>query len=155
MKKKAVIGIIYIITIIVVVRFFSINSNPGSSFYSIKRLEEKIIINIKTDPNQKADYYAQLLNLRLYELENAVKSNNTDHILPISLRYAAAAGEYTNFLKANRLTNKTNEAVKHFEEHEKILKKLISTYRLKNVADNTANFLVDDINYLEGNRKQL
>jgi len=153
--KKLGIGILYMVIVALVLSFFAKDSMPGSSLYHIKRLDEKILLQIKKDPNDKADYYSVLLDTRMNELEEVIYEDIDSQILPTTLRFAATAGEFTQLVKMHNMTQRTPKIEKQFERHEKILKKLSKFYKPKTHTDDTGKFIEDDINYLKANREQL
>ena len=110
----------------------------------------------KTNPDEKAKYYEELLDLRLEELE-VLTSHKNEHqlILPASLRYSTTAGEYTQLIKQHDLKNYATRARAQFASHTKVLKKLIATYPRKDVGDGGDVFIVDDVNYLIIYEKEL
>ena len=129
---------------------------PNTSLYNIKRLQENIVLITKFSPEQKAEYYSYLLDLRLKELELlTARKNEHQLILPSALRYSTNAGEYTQVIKENNLISHAEKARDQFEKHSSTLKRLLATYPRKDVGDRGDTFIIDSVNYLIIYEKEL
>lgn len=145
--KFVLIGILSIISIFLVL---SRDATPLSpAIFQTKRLQEKIFIRFKPNPKSKLEYYAYLLNERLDELKAVAETSDSSYtlILMTSLRYSTTAGQMTDFIKNNHLTDQTPGVLKLFQDHQQIISVLVESYP-KDFGDEW-KFLEDDINYLQ------
>ena len=89
-----------------------------------------------------------LLDSRLEELQNVVKNKNYDYVLRSSLRYSTLAGQITDLIVSNNLTDKIEAVRNQFLNHKKLLDTLYVAYP-KNIRDNVEwKYIQDDFNYL-------
>lgn len=124
-------------------------ANPDMPpFFALKRVQEKAFLRLKSDAESKVDYMSSLLNSRLEELQNVVKNKNYDYVLRSSLRYFSLAGQITDLIVANNLTDKVEGIKTQFLNHQKLLMELYVAYP-KNIPDNVEwKYIQDDFNYL-------
>lgn len=120
--------------------------NPNNNFsYGVKRIKEKILLNIFSfSKNKQSDYMRKLVNIRLVELKYVVDHNEMGTFENATKRYFTSAGQYTAFLSKYDLTDKKNDFAKELEKHIPVLEKLRDKY---NPAIAEWRFLHDDINY--------
>lgn len=131
--------------IVVIILWITPSTMPDlPELYSLKRVEEKIILTLKSNPSDKVTYEKTLLNNRLEELTYISHNKNYDLILTCSLRYAATAGQLTQYLLSNNMKNETVSTVQFFKQQQKAINKL---YAGKDSNDNW-KFVHDDFNYL-------
>ena len=145
-----------VIAVLLLVLFpFARNAEPSSSLYSFKRLQENLILASKTNPEGKAEYHSELLNIRLKELIRIVEGKQNSLVLSASLRYSVTAGKYTEVIKQNNLTHETTNVKKQFNNHKNTLMSLETKYQRYTETDDTAKFIRDAINYLDLYAKDL
>lgn len=149
-KTKTQVGLIIVLTIFALSLIISQKANPSNPpLFAFKRVQEKVYLKLKSNPEQKLDYMLYLLNNRLYELEAVVKNKNYDFVLPSSSRYSTLAGEITELIIISNLKNMVNPIKQIFEEHSKVLNDLYVIYP-KNISDNVEwKYIKDDYNYLK------
>lgn len=110
------------------VTYESINPNPSYG-YSFKRLKEKItLVLLSPFAGKKADYYMELLRIRLAEFKYVVDKKDIDSLQTTSERYFTTAGELTSFIIKNKLEDKKTNVVKLLEDHIKVTAKLEGAY---------------------------
>ena len=91
---------------------------------------------------------SSLLDSRLEELQNVVIHKNYDYVLKASLRYSTLAGQITELVEANNLSDKVDTVKNQFLNHQKLLDALYVAYP-KNIRDNVEwKYIQDDFNYL-------
>ncbi len=147
--------LIVLLAIFVVALFLSPRSNPDfPPLYNLKRLQEKLFSAISTSPTAKADYQQYLLDQRLAELDHLVKSQQYTYLWSSSLRYAAVAGNLTDYIIANNLKDKIPVVTEQFRNHQRALYALY-VYYPKNINNDEWKYVLDDINYLNGNLEKL
>lgn len=122
------------------------NLSSDSKWVFIKHGIEKVILGTKKDPNQKITYMNSLLDERLTELEGVVASKNYPLFLSSSLKYSSLAGDITNIIMQQNLTNQATNEQKKFADHEKKIRLLLES----NKSDTNDNwkFIQDADNYL-------
>ncbi|MDD5416154.1 MAG: DUF5667 domain-containing protein [Candidatus Daviesbacteria bacterium] len=150
MKYKVQLGLIILLAISILSLLLSMGASPDMPpFFALKRVQENIFLQLKSNPTEKLDYMSSLLNSRLEELQNVVKNKNYDYVLKASLRYSTLAGRITEAVTENNLTDKVEAIKNQFLEHQKILDKLYVAYP-KNIPDNVEwKYIQDDFNYLK------
>ncbi|TSC87416.1 MAG: hypothetical protein G01um10147_593 [Microgenomates group bacterium Gr01-1014_7] len=147
--KQAKLFLIVILTVLALLLLTSNNANPGSPTYNLKRLQEKIFLNLRLSPEQKADYYDSLLSVRLKELEHLTYNKKTYLLWDSSLRYTATAGEVTNLIVQNNLKDKANQFIGKFRNHQQSINNLLTNYPGDlDPTEENHKFLTDAINYL-------
>ena len=91
---------------------------------------------------------SSMLDIRLKELQDVVNNKKYDYVLPAASRYSTLAGQITDLVIANNLTDKINSIGNQFLNHQKILDDLYEIYP-KNIPDNVEwKYIQDDFNYL-------
>lgn len=133
--------------IVLVIILLSSGANPDSpELYKVKRIQEKVFFIIQPTPARKAAYYRALLNIRAQELENLVKSKSYNYIVTSSLRYSATAGNLTELIKQNNLSDQKAPTIEEFKTHQRFFESLVSGYP---TDDNEEwKYIQDDVNYL-------
>lgn len=100
--------------------------NPGSFYYSFKRLWEKGLEKLQFSEQSKINFYESQLKTRLAELNYVVDNKLLSEVQTSSERFAYQAGILTQALvKANKNKEK---ALKEFEQYSKFLEKLRDKY---------------------------
>ena len=146
--KKVTATLLAGIIFFILLTILSKDAYPGSSLYNFKRVYEKGVLFSKSEPPQKAEYLTQLLDIRLVELQH-VYTVNRFFILSSSLRYSATAGEATQYIISNNLTDKVLPLKMKFEAHKKVIGKMAKEYKdYKGKGDN-ASFFQDAVNYAD------
>ena len=149
-KVKTQLGLIIILTIFALSLVFSQNSSPNiPPLFALKRIQEKVYLKLKSNPEERLDYMTYLLNNRLDEMRILVNSQSYSYILPTSLRYSTLAGQITDLIISNNLKDKIDATEQIFASHEKVLNDLYVIYP-KNIPDNEEwKYIQDDYNYLK------
>lgn len=148
--SKIKLGLIVVLIIMVVSLLLSRTANPDLPlFWGLKRIQEKVFLNLKPNPSQRVDYMSGLLDSRKDEIVNLVNNKSYNFILPSSLRYSTLAGQITDLIVANNLTDKVETIKNQFLDHKKALQTAYVIYP-KNIPDNVEwKYIQDDINYLD------
>lgn len=121
--------------------------------FQAKRLQEKVFMRLKSNPQSKLEYYTYLLNERCKELRSVVESESPSYILTTSLRYSTTAGQLTELIIGNHLDSSIEITQKLFRNHQQIISGLIMLYPKD--FDDEWKYLQDDINYLDIYSKML
>ena len=148
-KLKVQLGLIIILVLFAMSLLLSLKANPDMPpFFALKRVQEKAFLKFKSNVGDRIDYMSSLLNARLEELQNVVKNKNYDYVLKASLRYSTLAGQITDLVVSNNLTDKAELIKNQFLNHQKLLDTLYVAYP-KNIPDNVEwKYIQDDFNYL-------
>ena len=149
-QTKIQLGLIGILGIFALSLIFSQSSSPNiPPLFALKRIQEKVFLKLKSNPEQRLDYMTFLLNNRLDEMRNLVNSQSYNYILPTSLRYSTLAGQITDLIIGNNLKDKVSSTEQKFTDHQKVLNDLYVIYP-KNIPDNEEwKYIQDDYNYLK------
>lgn len=129
------------------VTYESVNPKDGFN-YSLKRLKEKVTLGMLfVWPQKKSDYYEKILNVRLAEVKYVTDNKDLNQIENSTKRYAAAAGNYTEYILSK-------ESLKDNKNHAKDLlnSHLIEVETYKNNFESTRaewRFVEDDVNSLK------
>lgn len=149
MEKRTKIGLSLLLAVLVLLIIASDKATPDSTLtFGLKRLQEKIFLSLKPTPEAKADYYLALLDKRLEELKGLVKNKRSWYLWSASLRYSATAGELTDLVLQNNLTDKVGIMTAQFKNHQQVLRAAVDNYP-DAYSQEDWKFLQDDINYLE------
>lgn len=148
MKTKIQLGTITILVVLAISLILSQSASPDTPpFFLLKRLQEKVFLKTKSTPQDQVDYMSSLLEVRLKELQNQVNNKSYGYILPSALRYSALAGQITDLIVANNLTDKVEETKNQFLSHKKVLDVIYVIYP-KNTDNEEYKYIQDDYNYL-------
>lgn len=150
-RTQIQLGLIAILAIFALSLILSQKAAPNIPlFFSLKRVQEKVYLNLKSSPEQKVNYMIFLLNNRLYELDAVVRAKNYQYVLPSSSRYSTLAGQITDLVLANNMTDKVDLVRQTFQAHYPILVDLYVLYP-KNDPENNHEwkYIQDDYNYLK------
>ncbi len=149
-KIKTQLGLIIFLAVFALSLVLSQKAIPSNPFlFSVKRVQEKAYLSLKSNPKDRVDYMVFLLNNRLYELDAVVKGKNYDYVLPSSSRYSTLAGQITDLIITNNMKDSVDAIKKIFENHRKVLNDLYVFYP-KNILDNVEwKYIQDDYNYLK------
>lgn len=148
-KTRIQLGLIIILVILALSLIFSQNAAPDSALlWGLKRIQEKVYLNLKSNSQEKIDYMSFLLNRRLEELKSQVERQSYSKILPSALRYSSLAGEITDMIIANNMKDQAVSAINQFKDHQIILNDIYVLYP-KNTGNTEYKYIKDDINYLK------
>lgn len=148
-KYRIQLGLIIILVLFVLSLLLAQKADPNNQpFFGLKRLQEKTFLKLKPDAGSKVDYLGSLLDVRLLELQNLVKNQQYNYILSSSLRYSTFAGQITELIIANNLTDKVGPIKNQFLNHQTLLDALYIAYP-KNIPDDWEwKYIQDSFNYL-------
>lgn len=147
-KTKTQVGLIIILAVFALSLILSQKATPNfPPLFSLKRVQEKFYLKLKSNPEARLDYMVFLLSNRLYELDAVVKVKNYDFVLPSASRYSTLAGQITDLVILNNMKDNIDFLKKIFENHQKVLNDLYVFYP-KNTENLEYKYLEDDINYL-------
>lgn len=148
-KIKTEVGLIIILAVFALSLILAQKATPNvPPLFALKRIQEKIFLNLKSDPQEKTDYMIFLLNNRLEELRQQVNAKNYDYILPSASRYSTLAGQITDLIIENNMTDKIDPIKQTFLKHQKLLNDLYVIYP-KNTDNWEWKYIQDDYNYLK------
>ena len=100
---------------------------PGSTFYPLKRLKEKIYTAITFSVKEKTRYGIVLLEKRLSELASLVDRKDATYLESSAQRFAAQAGVLTNHaLTGDREMKEL--VLSYFEGYKPVLEQLRDNY---------------------------
>ena len=102
--------------------------NPGSFYYSIKRLLEKGKEKFMFSNEAKKSFYELLLKTRLAELNFVVEKKFLSEVQQSSERFAYQAGVLTDELIKQNKANDKEKITKEFEKYSKFLENLRDKY---------------------------
>lgn len=148
MKTKIQLGLILVLALFALSLFLSTKATPQSPLFVLKRVQEKAFLSLKTDPKERLEYMRNLLDNRLSELSNVVRSKDYNFVLSSASRYSTLAGQITDLIISNNLKDQVEPIKQKFISHEKILYDLYVFYP-KNHDDEEYKYIEDDINYLK------
>jgi hypothetical protein len=154
LQSRDKIVLIIVLVALVISLILSQNANSTSPFFSLKRLQENGFLLLKTTPRAKVDYMSHLLDVRLNEFEDLIKAGGKDNMWSSSLRYSTFAGQITDLIVTNNLTNLVDPIKKQFEEHKAKLNELYVAFP-KNTDNGEWKYILDAINYLNFNLEKL
>lgn len=128
--------------------------NPGDDYrYVLKRLKEKIALFVfGFSSERKADYYIDLVDVRLSELKYVVDRKDIANIQTTSQRYAAISGELTDFVLTKNMTGYNGKLVDVMSSHIPFLEKLRDSYPYDS---SEYRFVQDDANSLKSHISKL
>lgn len=148
MKVKLQLGAIIVLIGFVFSLILSQNATPDMPpFFILKRLQEQVFLKTKTTPQSKVEYMSSILESRLSEIQNQVKNQSYNYILPSASRYSTLAGQITDLVVSNNLTKQAAETREQFLNHQKILDVIYVMYP-KNTDNWEWKYIKDDYNYL-------
>lgn len=145
--RAQLISIIFL-SVIALSLLLSIKANPDfPTLFALKRVQEKVFLKFKSQPEARVDFMSNLLNSRLEELQNVFDHKSWDYILPAASRYSSLAGQITALVVANNLTGKVDIIKNQFLRHQKIIDAIYVAYP-KNTENVEYKYVKDDYNYL-------
>lgn len=148
-KYRIQLVLMITLAIIALSLILSLNANPNiPPLFTIKRAQETVFLKLKPNLSDKVDYMRAMLDSRLNELGEVVKVRGSGKILTSSSRYSTLAGQITDLIIENKMTDKVESVKAQFLNHKKILDALYVAYP-KNTDDWEWKFIQDDFNYLK------
>lgn len=102
--------------------------NPGSFYYSFKRLWEKGIEKLQLSRELKINFYYSQLKIRLSELNYVVENKLLGEVQQSSERFAYSAGILTDELIKQKKSDEKEKVILAFEAYGKFLEKLRDVY---------------------------
>lgn len=147
--KKIQLILIFVLAFFGLSLILSQNANPDATLiFGLKRIQEKTFLSFKSEPVSRLDYMSNMLENRLEELSNSVKNKKYDYVLPAASRYSSLAGQMTDLIIANNLSDKIDPVKNQFSAHAKVLHEIYVIYP-KNTENVEYKYIEDDINYLK------
>lgn len=101
---------------------------PGSFYYSFKRLSEKIMVNFYINPESKMNYYKDLFQNRIAELQYIIDKKYLDQVEQSTQRVSYEVGILTDYVVAEKLNSQKKNLVDLFKGDKIILEKLRDKY---------------------------
>ncbi|MCR4263676.1 MAG: DUF5667 domain-containing protein [Candidatus Roizmanbacteria bacterium] len=150
--KKLFTTILVLLVGSVVLYYLSQDVTPASSLFYVKRISENLILATKINPQDRSDYYADLLDERLNELQELYDQKEYDLIISASLRYSTVAGRLTETIKKHNLNDKSSQVKEQFSKHKQMLQSMADNY---DEEDDRWKFIIDAKNYLDIYEKEL
>lgn len=148
-KIKIQLGVIFVLAVLALSLILSQSASPDSVlFWGLKRVQEKVYLDLKSNPQEKIDYMSFLLDRRLEELESQVERQSYGQILPSASRYSSLAGEITEMIVVQNMTDKVEFITNQFKQHQPVLYDIYVLYP-KNTDNVEYKYIEDDINYLK------
>lgn len=148
-KIKIQLGAIFILAVLALSLILSQLASPDAVLlWGFKRAQEKVYLKLKSNPQERLDYMSFLLDRRLQELDSQVRRQSYSKILPSALRYSSLAGQITEMIVANNMTDKVEFISNQFREHLQVLQQVYIIYP-KNTDNTEYKYIEDDINYLK------
>lgn len=149
LKTRLRVAAIAILAVFLLSLILARNATPDNpNLWGLKRIQEKVFLNLKSNPEERLDYMRGLLDVRLQELETQVKNQSYGYILPSATRYSTLAGQITEMVLANNMTDKVGSIKEQFNNHIKVLEEVYYIYP-KNTDNEEYKYIEDDINYLK------
>ena len=102
--------------------------NPGSFYYSFKRLWEKGIEKLQFSKESKINFYQSQLKVKLSELNFVVEKKLLSEVQQSSERFAYQAGILTDELVKQNKTEDKEKITREFEQYSKFLENLRDKY---------------------------
>lgn len=148
-KTRIQIAAILILAVFALSLILSQKANPDNKLlFALKRVQEKVYLNLRGNPNDKLDYMSNLLDKRAGELDSMVKAQSYCCILNAALRYSTLAGQITEMIEANNMKDRVPQTINQFQKHKEILQKTYIIYP-KNMDNFEYKYIEDDVNYLD------
>lgn len=102
--------------------------NPGSFYYSFKRLWEKGVEKLQFSQQAKVNFYVSLLKTKFAELNYVVEKKMLSEVQGSSERFAYQTGILTEELVKQNKSEDKEKFIKEFEKYGKFLDKLRDKY---------------------------
>lgn len=145
---KLQIGLIVVLALVATALLFSPKSTPDQELlFSLKRAQENTFLKTKSTPASKVDYLSSMLESRLMELQSVVNKKQYGYVLSAASRYSTLAGQITELVVSNNLTDKVSMIKDQFKTHQKVINEIYVIYP-KNTDNVEYKYIQDDYNYL-------
>lgn len=149
-RTQVQLGVIAILIAFALSLILSQKASPNiPPLFTLKRVQEKIFLKLKSNPEKRLDYMLFLLDNRLEELGAVVRAKHYDYVLSSASRYSTLAGQITDFILANNLKDNVQNTKHTFEDHYKILVDLYVFYPKSDLENHEWKYIQDDYNYLK------
>lgn len=102
--------------------------NPGSFYYSFKRIWEKGMDRLQFSTDSRVNFYQSQLKIRLSELNYVIENKLLGEVEQSSQRFAYSAGTLTNNLVKQNKSSEKEKVIKDFEKYSKFLEQLRDKY---------------------------
>lgn len=102
--------------------------NPGSIYYPLKRVWEKIIERIQFTTSGKISFHKSLLTSRLAELKYVVDNNLLNELQTSSERFSYQSGIFIQELSKSNQSNTKEKTEPMFTSYSKLLEQLRDKY---------------------------
>lgn len=102
--------------------------NPGSIYYPLKRVWENIRERFVFSSGDKAEFYGDLLEVRLSELEYVTRNKILEEFERSSHRFSYQAGELVNTQSGSGKKEVNEEIMKQFTSYNQLLEELRDLY---------------------------
>lgn len=102
--------------------------NPGSFYYSFKRLWEKGMEKLQFSSQSKINFFKSQLKTKLAELNFVVENKLLSEVQRSSERFAYQAGILTEELVKQNKAEDKEKIIREFEQYSKFLEKLRDKY---------------------------
>lgn len=146
--RKQLVSII-ILAVFAVSLLLSLKAGPDvAPLFTLKRIQEKVVLKLKSTPEEKVNVMSNILDDRLSELQNLIKNQNYNYTLPSAQRYSTLAGQITEIVIANNLTDKVEPLKNKFIAQKKIVNDIYVAYPKNRPGDEEWKYIQDDFNYL-------
>lgn len=137
-----------VLSVFIICLILSWSANPSTPLtFKLKRLQEKVQLYLRSNPESYLNYQMSLLNKRKDDIVFLVNTREYPYILTSSLRYSTNAGEITEFIIKNNMKQNIPATLDLFTQHSKIFKGLVEKYPKE--LNEEWKYIQDDINYLE------
>lgn len=138
LKKMALVIFTFLLLFNSSIRATAISSATESGIIKVnhvaglfEKISEKISLMLKFNQEDKADYYQELLDKRLAEIEFVTENGQGDLIEETSSRYATYLSTVSDFIISNKINNKKDSVLKTLEEHLKVLESIQSNFEFE------------------------
>lgn len=145
---KIQLGLIIVLALFAIALFFSPKATPDQELlFNLKRAQENTFLKTKSTPASKVDYLSSMLESRLMELQSVVNKKQYGYVLSAASRYSTLAGQITDLVITNNLTDKASMIKDQFKTHQKVINEIYVIYP-KNTDNVEYKYIQDDYNYL-------
>jgi len=129
-------------------------ATPNSTLFSIKRLQEFAMLQVKRTPDAKVAYFQTLISRRLSDIEYVTSNKHYRYVLPTNLRFVTTAGNLANYV-TTVTPDKKEEVMRFLEQEKKKLSVISKKYINEYPGDDQWRYYQDSQNYLDTYLKQL
>lgn len=94
----------------------------------LEKIFERVGLFLNADKGAKAEYYLKLADKRLAEVVYLVENDKIGDLENVTSRYSTYLGTASEFLIDNKIAGRKEIFLKVFDEHRKVLEKLVVKY---------------------------